>query len=109
MRIPLAIGYSLVTLMTLSLLAIFCLADLLPERNRDVAVAVSEISFFLGYVGLWAWMLFDHIFSGDREYAALISILLVVGGGFAGIVYFLSVFRPRALARAPAGASGVGV
>lgn len=109
MRIPLAIGYFLVALMILSLVAIFWLVDLLPERSRDMTIAVFEVSLFLGYVGLWIWMLLDHVFAGNKEYSALISIFLVIGGGVAGIVYFLSVFRPRTLAQSAAEGSGVGV
>jgi hypothetical protein len=109
MRIPLAIGYILVALVCVSLLSLFWLVDLLPDSTRDLAIAASGGALFLGYVGLWLWMLFDHLFAESKELVALTSLVLIFGGGIAGIAYFFLVFRPRMLAHSAAGVSGVGV
>ncbi len=110
MRVPLAIGYTFIALMSVSLLSLFWLVDLFPEQARDSVVNASWAAFFLCYAGLWLWMLFDHLFAESKDYVALIAILLVVGGGIAGIAYFFMIFRPRVLAQGVgAGSPGVGV
>jgi hypothetical protein len=103
MRLPLVLGYILVILMVAALLSAVWVVDLLPLSSaaEEAAGLAAEWTLGLSYLGLWIWMLCDHLFSTEREYAALISIFLIVGGGLAGIAYFFLVFRPRELARAP--------
>jgi apolipoprotein N-acyltransferase len=85
--------------MAVSLFSLFWMVELLPEQAQDNASDVFLATLLLTYSGLWLWMLFDHIFAASNTHVALIAILLIVGGGIAGIGYFFLVFRPRELSQ----------
>src|SRR6476659_2691683 len=99
MRAPLAIGYTLLALMGASLFCLLFLINSFPEQSRDLAFNASGVTFLLCYAGLWLWMICDHFFSQSKEFVVLVAILLILGGGVAGIAYFFLVFRPRVLSQ----------
>ena len=94
MTAPLAIGYTALTAIVLSALVLFDVIAI-PIGDPAVAFNIAGAAFIFSYVGLWAWMLIDHLVNGGPSHTVLISIFLVFGGGLAGIAYFFLVFRHR--------------